>query len=51
MDAAFSEPQTDDERRIKTLIDEFNAQARSRAESVVGSYIGASARARLKKLL
>ena len=32
MDAAFANPQTDDERQIKALIDEFNAQQASKLE-------------------
>jgi hypothetical protein len=32
MDAAFADPQNDDERKIKALIDEFNAQQASELE-------------------
>ncbi len=32
MDAAFSNPQTDEERQIKTLIDEFNSQQAAKLE-------------------
>src|ERR1700682_4206619 len=32
MDAAFADPQSDDERQIKALIDEFNAQQASKLE-------------------
>jgi putative SOS response-associated peptidase YedK len=35
MDASFSDPQTDEERQIKALIDEFNAQQVSKLEQEI----------------